>query len=59
MTTWCSICEDRITNSDFHHELVADHTVLDIEGDLDYIELAHRSCAEEANETSPKYWSYS
>lgn len=38
---YCAICNTLLQDDD----QLADHHVRDAEGDLDYIELAHRECA--------------
>jgi hypothetical protein len=41
----CSVCRDGCYNS----QELADHYVYDIEGNLDYIEIAHQACAKADN----------
>ena len=49
----CAICGKTIHVTD----AAADHFVYDMEGDLDYIELAHADCAELENEARGfAYW---
>jgi len=57
--TYCALCGSAILDYMYSSDMVADHIVLDIEGDLDYIELAHRSCAVADNNMSDRsYWEY-
>lgn len=41
----CAICREDITQEQMEAKTLADNKVYDWEGDLDYIELAHRDCA--------------
>ncbi len=54
----CALCRERIEPEDFG-KAVADHYVYDIEGDLDYIELAHKRCAQTDNDRRlDNYWTF-
>lgn len=54
MTVLCTICEKELP-IEFTAETVSDHWVFDFDGELDYIELAHRDCAIN-DESQNDYW---
>ena len=52
----CGVCGKNIVAG---NERLADHIVLEFDGSLDYIELAHIDCARKDNaERGNSYWEY-
>lgn len=55
----CSCCGGMVTTFDIDRGDVADHRVYEVDGSLDFIELAHKVCAIVHNLGSgTTYWSY-
>ncbi len=56
MNVYCPLCSEII------HPVVdmpcADHRVHEVDGTLDYIELAHVACAKVDNVDNPGYWGF-
>lgn len=54
MLCYCAICGQAI----LHNQEKADHKVFDFDGTLDYIELAHKSCAKQDLAVGMDYWQW-
>jgi hypothetical protein len=53
----CAICRKPITIQELANGTCADHHVLDFDGSLDYIELAHGTCARKWNrDNNSDHW---
>jgi hypothetical protein len=53
---FCCICGCGIHEADFHNGTLADHIKRDVDGSIDYIELAHDKCARAFNLKRPGYF---
>jgi len=60
MICFCAICGQPVTVGQQRDGDIADHWVFELDGTLDYIEIAHKYCAERDNRArnTPKYWKY-